>query len=101
MVKKIESIIPKKKNDTKLNLLIILVLIVGFISAIGVFISQDVPSEIQACSDFKLSDSDFNRLVQLEYQGGFCERMGLESNVLVKDLNGTPYGELICIAGDK
>ena len=89
------------QNDSKINLLIILVLIVGFISAIGVFISQDVPSEIQSCPDFKLSESDFNRLIQLEYQGGFCERMGLESNVLVKDLNGTPYGELICVAGEE
>ena len=76
-----------------------MVLIVGFISAIGLFASQDT----QECSvnhEISLNEKDFNKLIELEYQGGFCERMGLESNVLVKDLNGIPYGEPICVAGE-
>jgi hypothetical protein len=39
---------------------------------------------------------DLNTIAELNYFSGHCERLGLESNVLIQDLNGIPYGLPIC-----
>jgi len=106
MGKKIKQKQLIQSNDNKINLLIILVLIVGFIASMGVFflLSQDEKTYIECPIEFRpneISDADFNKLVSLEYDGGFCERLGLESNILVQDLNGIPYGVPICVAGEE
>lgn len=90
--------------ENQLNLLIILVLIVGFISTIGVFfLSQQQPQsfECNVPETISISGADYNKLVTLEYTGGFCERLGLESTVKVEDYNGIPYGVPICVAGEE
>jgi len=94
-----------KPSDGKINLLIILVLIVGFIASMGVFFLLSENNECYVPEKMSLNEQDFNRMVTIsstvEYNGGFCERLGLESNILVRDLNGTPYGVPICVAGEE
>jgi len=92
--------VTKQNNTTMLVLMVIGIFIVGGIFGYGLnYFIENQPQEL-TCPDFKLSDTDFNKLVALEYEGGFCERLGLESNVLVQDYNGTPYGVPICVAGE-
>lgn len=40
---------------------------------------------------------DYNGIAEINYFSGHCERLGLESNVLIQDYNGVPYGVPICV----
>ena len=94
--------IKKKQEKISIPMIILGVLIIfgiGSVFGAGLIILNESPTEYH--QEFGLSESDFNKLIALEYEGGFCERLGLESNVLVQDLNGTPYGVPICVAGEK
>jgi hypothetical protein len=45
-----------------------------------------------------ISDADKNWLVGLEYSFGFCEKLGLESSIIIQhDANGNVFGLPICI----
>jgi hypothetical protein len=97
-----------KKNKIELGWTeIVLILLVGFFTAgmlnAGLmFLEDQSNSKVES---YELSDEDFNKMITIfstiEYNGGFCERLGLESNVIVEDLNGIPYGVPICVAGEE
>jgi hypothetical protein len=45
-----------------------------------------------------LIESDKNFLIELEYAGGFCERLGLHSTLIIQELEtGEKYGVPICV----
>ena len=47
--------------------------------------------------EMSLSEDDLNTMIATEYFGGHCERLGLESAVLVQETeSGDTYGMPIC-----
>ncbi len=55
--------------------------------------------EVVCPSELSLSEADFNKLAELEYWGGSCERAGLVSSVIIQeDVSGQQYGVPICLA---
>jgi len=92
-----KSMEPKSFN---IPMLILGMFVIGAVFGGGMFFLLGNPQTIE-CQDFNLSEADFNKLVNLEYSGGFCERIGLISSVKVEDFEGTPYGIPICVQGEQ
>ena len=76
---------------------IIVVLLVAIAFAGGFLLNQKetvMPMQCETYTGF--TDKDLNILGNLAYSQGFCERLGLVSNVIIQDFNGVPYGVPIC-----
>lgn len=54
-------------------------------------------NNVNQVSEVGLSDGDWNTLIELSHFTGHCERLGLESNVLIDDVNGVPVGYPVCV----
>lgn len=59
--------------------------------------TQDVVS----CDYNGFTPKDLNYLFQASYLSGSCERLGLQTSIMVQDYNGTPYGIPVCVEGVK
>ena len=65
--------------------------------AYPVIFSEDAKNPV-VCSSVELSQADKNFLGNLAYAAGFCERMGLVTNVFVQQDKNTAYGVPICVS---
>jgi len=71
---------------------VILLMCIAF--AGGFLLNQPTEQQVQEYAGF--TDKDMNTLGQLAYTTGHCERLGLQSNIIIDDINGTPYGIPVC-----
>lgn len=68
---------------------------------IGLLVGYGIPRMSEMPELQNLSEKDLNTIAGINYYGGFCERLGLESNVYVQqDQNGKVYGLPICVPSD-
>ena len=59
--------------------------------------NRATPISINSCDFNGLSGADKNWFIGLEYSGGFCERMGLNSSYIVQKLDdGNIVGVPVC-----